>query len=154
MSDRKQLADLLAKVTPGPWYADSFYVRTTAQNQHWQIADAGHVMRTPQQCATDAALIAMAPDLARALIEALDRNAVLEATIEQLNGPLSTAALVARAEAAEAEVAALRAKMATSKRLLDDPRVKALVDLLTPDAAFLSDDQYAALTAIKEASDG
>ena len=84
MMDIDNLKDLMGRVTPGPWYAERWYVRTSAANHYWQIADAGPAGRHVDYCSDNATFIAMAPDLAAEVIRLTTEHAQLVADNQAL----------------------------------------------------------------------
>ena len=128
---REQVKALLSRAPEGPWRADgepwNRIVWSGAENRVCFMAHSNGLNDDRDVAASD--LAAAAPDLARALLAALDdldavkaERGVLKAAIEQLHGPLSVAALVARAEAAEAANAAMTAREGVLRAVLDKAR--------------------------------
>ena len=126
---REAVEHLLKTAGPGPWDVDGpVWNRTVWRSSENRVCFMAHSngLNDDRDMATSR-LVAAAPDLARALLAALDdldavkaERGVLKAAIEQLHGPLSVAALVARAEAAEAANAAMTAREGVLRAFIDD----------------------------------
>ena len=81
VDDLEWLRDMLAKATPGPWYAEG----PTSSTIVWSDTDHRVCFLTSDGPAREnAALIAAAPDLAAKVIEQADRIAALEAQVGAL----------------------------------------------------------------------
>lgn len=83
----EDLKKLLAEATPGPWEAESGHVQQNG-TLYWQVTDGADAIMQNQFCwtrgdaAANAALVALAPDLAARVIELEAENARLREALE------------------------------------------------------------------------